>query len=112
MKTYTVLFRMMGDVEEVCDDEGKPLGHDVVIRTPHWGFATETWRGGFRSEEGPRYYDTAEMDMDFPDDAAARAWAVAFNGLCLDPWRVDWVYGPDDTAEEVYVFCDGLPSTP
>ena len=97
MAKYEILFRMLSDVRSVMDTRGNFLEHDVIVRTAHWSLETNLESGCFRVEGD---YSDTYLTMDFPDDDAAIAWALSFNRLHLDPWRVDWIFGPD--GEDVF----------
>lgn len=88
MAKYAILFSMLGNVTDIRDGSGKRITHDVTINTPRWGIGVSANDGHFWTDYRYCKHDVSYMEMDFPDDAAAVAWAKGFNARQLDPWRV------------------------
>ena len=109
---YTVIFRPNEGITDVYEwhgayyrSNGHPhLGEHIIGENIGGGLAIQTENIEYRVLGSSVEVDSDdfELEMEFADDEAAVNFADAFNGLCLDPWRVDWMWR--DGNDEVYIY--------
>ena len=102
MSTYCFLIRPIARIKNIYEytpylDKkgnrvfGEKLDNSLIIESDNVTFEIDD---GFVSQL-VNNEDERELYFDFPDDKTAIEFAEKLNKLCLDPWRVDFIFQDD-----------------